>query len=80
MEAEIKKLLDQGVISPAVSAWASGAILVPKKDSENEHRLVIDYRRVNKQLEADNHGIPNINELIMNLEGSEIYSNLDIYY
>ena len=32
MEPEIKKLLDQEVISPAVSAWASGAILVPKKD------------------------------------------------
>ncbi|KAK9822902.1 hypothetical protein WJX74_003236 [Apatococcus lobatus] len=55
VDAEVQKWLQQGIVEPSQSPWASPVVLVPKKkinpDDPNEkpkYRLCIDYRALNK--------------------------------
>ena len=48
MREQINKLLEQKVIEPSTSAYSSPCFLIPKGD--NKHRLVIDYRQLNKKV------------------------------
>ena len=45
--------MDQGVIEPLVSLWASPLVLVKKKDGKT--RWVTDLRELNKQTINDNY-------------------------
>ena len=51
MGNQINKLLEQGVIEPSTSSYSSPAFLVPK--SNDKHRLVVDYRQLNKRIEFE---------------------------
>ena len=42
---EIHRLLEEGLIKPSLSPWASPVVLVPK--SNGNLRMCVDYRRVN---------------------------------
>lgn len=55
----IKKLLDLGVIRPSKSSYASPAFLVPK--GEDDFRMVIDYRDLNRKVDIEAVPIPDIN-------------------
>ena len=41
----VKEMLDQGVVTPSKSLWASRVVLVAKKDGST--RYCVDYRRLN---------------------------------
>ena len=47
----ISDMMEQGVIQPSVSPWASPVILVPKKDGSLH--FCIDYRRLNAMTRRD---------------------------
>ena len=51
MRNQINKLLEQGVIEPSTSPYSSPAFLVPK--GHDKHRLVVDYRQLNKRIEFE---------------------------
>ena len=51
-------------------------MLVPKKNGKL--RLVIDYRQLNKQTINSCCPIPSIGEIFDTLEGSELFSTIDI--
>ena len=51
MRNHINKLLEQGVIEPSTSPYSSPSFLVPK--SHDKHRLVVDYRQLNKRIEFE---------------------------
>ena len=62
LEAELDQLLSIGCIEPSCSPYASGLVLVQKKDG----RLCVclDYRGINKYTIPDHYPIPRIDELI----------------
>ncbi len=42
------------------------------------HVMCLDYRKVNQQLVTDIHPLPNLEELVENVAGSEFYAKLDL--
>ena len=72
----IDKMLDQGVIRPSKSPWASPLLLTKKKDGS--FRPCIDYRKVNKVTKVDAFPIPKVDECIDAVSGSTCFSTLDL--
>ena len=76
MDEQIDKLLEKDVITPSKSPWASGIVLVKKKDGSQ--RFCIDYRRLNDVTIKDAYPLPRIDESLDQLAGSKWFSCLDM--
>lgn len=76
MEAEIRRMLELGVIEPAESDYTSPLILVeaPNKDP----RPCVDYRRLNAITRDQLYPIPNIEERIERVSAAKYISTLDL--
>ena len=72
---QIHEWLEQGVIQPSVSPWASPVVLVKKKD--RWARSVMDLRELNKQMIKDIYPLTNIQEILHSLQGATVMLSLD---
>ena len=72
---QIDKWLEQGVIKPSVSPWATP--LVPLKKKDRWRRWVTDLRELNKQMVKDSYLLKNIQEILHSLQGATVFSSLD---
>ncbi|MCG7877685.1 MAG: RNase H-like domain-containing protein [Candidatus Thiodiazotropha endolucinida] len=75
-QAEIKKMLDRGVIEPSNSPWSSPVVLVTKKDGSI--RFCVDYRVLNGLTVKDAYPIPRVDECLDALSGCKWYSSMDL--
>ena len=66
----------KGLLSPTSSPYNSPTLLVKKPNGS--WRLVVDYRRLNDQIESDCYPLPLIKDLITNLHDSKIFTSLDL--
>ncbi|KAI8425605.1 hypothetical protein MSG28_011422 [Choristoneura fumiferana] len=72
----IGELLENGIIRPSTSPYASPIVLVRKKTGE--YRLCIDFRALNKRTVKENYPIPLIDDQLDTLSGHEFYTTLDL--
>ena len=76
MRAHVHEMLDIGTICKSHSPWASAVVLVWKKDGGL--RSCIDLRKLNNQTVKDAYSLPQINETLDSLQGSQWFSSLDL--
>lgn len=72
----VRELKRCGLVTETTSAYSSPVLLVRKKNGDP--RLVVDYRKLNKQTVKVNYPIPNMDEQFQFLANSKIYATLDL--
>lgn len=64
-QEEVDTMLQQDVIEPASSEWASPVVIVPKSDGS--WRFCVDYRKLNSITVKDSYPLPRMDECIDSL-------------
>ena len=73
---EIETMLEDKVIRPSNSAWASPIVLVTKKDGTP--RFCIDFRKLNDITVKDSFPLPRTDECLDTLAGSKWFCSFDL--
>ena len=84
MRGLIDELLAAGIIEKSeTSEFNSPCLLVPKKLENGKsagHRLVIDYRALNKVIENVVYPMPRIQDILAEFSGCKYFSNVDVHH
>ncbi|GJV60342.1 reverse transcriptase domain-containing protein [Tanacetum coccineum] len=73
---QLQELSDKGFIRPSSSQWGAPVLFVKKKDGSL--RMCIDYRELNKLTVKNRYPLPRIDDLFDQLQGSSVYSKIDL--
>ncbi|GKB41615.1 putative reverse transcriptase domain-containing protein [Tanacetum coccineum] len=73
---QLQELLEKRFIRPSSSPWGALVLFVKKKDGT--FRMCIDYRELNKLTIKNRYPLPRIDDLFDQLEGSSVYSKIDL--
>ena len=76
LKAKLEELLSKGFIRPSISPWGAPVLFVKKK--YGSLRLCIDYRQLNRVTVRNQYPLPRIDELFDQLQGSRVYSKIDL--
>nr|GEX28992.1 putative reverse transcriptase domain-containing protein [Tanacetum cinerariifolium] len=73
---QLQELSEKGFIRPSSSPWGAPVLFVKKKNGS--FRMCIDYRELNKLTIKNRYPLPRIDDLFDQLQGSSVYSNIDL--
>ncbi|KAI2654721.1 Retrovirus-related Pol polyprotein from transposon 17.6 [Labeo rohita] len=76
VKTHIQELVEQGIVKPSCSPYASSIVVVQKKDGSI--RLCVDYRQLNAKTRKDAFPLPRIEETLDALSGAKLFSTLDL--
>ena len=76
LKAQLEELLSKGFIRPSITPWGAPVLFMKKKD--RSLRLCIDYRQLNRVTISNQYPLPRIDELFDQLQGSQVYSKIDL--
>ena len=76
VDSQVKEMIDNNIVRPSHSPWASPIVLVRKKDGT--WRFCIDYRKLNDVTVKDSYMIPQVNDLLDTLAGQMYFTTLDL--
>ena len=76
IQKHVANMLEQVVIEPAKSPWASNVVLVKKKDGSL--RCCIDYRQVNAATRKDAYPLPRTDVCLDAMSGARWFSTFDL--
>eukprot|EP00731_Ephydatia_muelleri_P016354 Em0009g778a len=72
----VQERLQQDVIQPSNSPWASTVVLVQKKDGS--YHFCVDYHKLNAVTHKEAYPLPRIDESLEGLSESQLFSTLDL--
>ena len=78
IEKMVQEMLDVGIIQPNQSSFSAPVVMVHKK--EGSWRMFQEYIELNKMIVKDKFHIPIIDELLDELYGSILFTNLDLHF
>nr|GEV79325.1 putative reverse transcriptase domain-containing protein [Tanacetum cinerariifolium] len=73
---QLKELSEKGFVRPSSSPWGAPILFFKKKDGP--FRMCIDYQELNKLTVKNHYPLPRINDLFDQLQGSSVYSKIDL--
>nr|GEW79128.1 putative reverse transcriptase domain-containing protein [Tanacetum cinerariifolium] len=76
LSEQLQELSDKGFKRPSSSPWGAPVLFVKKKDGS--FRMCIDYQELNKLTVKNRYLLPRIDDLFDQLQGSSIYSKIDL--
>ncbi|GKF39578.1 putative reverse transcriptase domain-containing protein [Tanacetum coccineum] len=76
LSEQLKELSNKGFIRPSSSPWGAPVLFVKKKDGS--FRMCIDYQELNKLTVKNHYPLPRIDDLFDQLQGSSVYSKIDL--
>nr|GEV80393.1 putative reverse transcriptase domain-containing protein [Tanacetum cinerariifolium] len=76
LSEQLHELSDKGFIRPSSLPWGTPILFIKKKDGS--FRMCIDYRELNKLTVKNRYPLPRIDNLFDHLQGSKIYSKIDL--
>nr|GEV28455.1 putative reverse transcriptase domain-containing protein [Tanacetum cinerariifolium] len=76
LSEQLQELSEKGFIRPSSSLWGALVLFIKKKDGS--FRMCIDYRELNKLTVKNRYPLPRIDNLFDQLQGSSIYSKIDL--
>nr|GEZ72598.1 putative reverse transcriptase domain, ribonuclease H-like domain, aspartic peptidase domain protein [Tanacetum cinerariifolium] len=76
LSEKLQELSNKGFIRPSSSPWGATVLFVKKKDGS--FKMCIDYRELNKLMVKNHYPLPRIDDLFDQLQGSIIYSKIDL--
>ena len=77
LKLEVERLCQLGVLKRVNrSQWAAPTFVIPKKDGSV--RFISDFRELNKRIKRKPYPIPNIQDMLLNLEGFKYATSLDL--
>ncbi|GJX60139.1 putative reverse transcriptase domain-containing protein [Tanacetum coccineum] len=76
LSEQLQELSDKDFIRPSFSPWGAPVLFVKKKDGS--FRMCINYRELNKLTVKNRYPLPRIDDLFDQLQGSSIYSKIDL--
>jgi hypothetical protein len=77
LKMEVERLVEIGVLKKVNrSEWAAPSFIIPKKDGTV--RFINDFRELNRRIKRKPYPIPNIQDMLLNLEGFQYATSLDL--
>ena len=76
IDRQVDELIQDDLVEPAASPWASNVVLVRKKDGS--YRLCVDYRALNEVTYKDSYPLPHIDTCLGSMNGAVWFSTLDL--
>nr|GEX14009.1 putative reverse transcriptase domain-containing protein [Tanacetum cinerariifolium] len=76
LDEQLKEIFDKGFIRPSSSSWGAPILFVKNKDAS--FWMCIDNRELNKLTGKFFYPLPRIDDLLDQLQGSSIYSKIDL--
>nr|GEU55541.1 reverse transcriptase domain-containing protein [Tanacetum cinerariifolium] len=76
LSEQLQELFDKGFTRPSSSPLGASVLFVKKKDGS--FRMCIDYRELNKLTVKNRYPLPRIDDLFDQLQGSSVYSKIDL--
>ncbi|GJW07789.1 putative reverse transcriptase domain-containing protein [Tanacetum coccineum] len=76
LSEQLQEISEKGFIRPSSSPWGAPVLFVKKKDGS--FRMCIDYWELNKLTVKNRYPLPRIENLFDQLQGSNIYSKIDL--
>ena len=76
VNSQINKWIEDEIVRPSISDYASPVLLTTKKDGSK--RLCVDYRLLNRNVIKDRYPLPLIEDQLDKLQGARVFSTLDL--
>lgn len=76
VQEQIQTWLENEIVKPSCSEFASPVVLAKKKNGS--YRLCIDFRRINKKICRDRYPLPIIEDILEKLYDADVFSVLDL--
>ena len=76
LKTQLQELVDRGFIKPSISPWGVPMLFVKKNDGT--WRLCVDYRQLNKVTIRNKYPLPQVDDLIDQLQGVKVFSKIDL--